>query len=106
MIRDISDAEEDDIEVIPDGVDDTQVESSELVGAISAADKEVCKATNKSSGLQTRTQLVNTATRLCLEHKTVLSVMIEASLPRDARTNIQKTTFLCTVSSKQVRFFL
>ena len=38
---DVSDAEEDDIEVIPDEVDDTQVESSKPVGAVSAADKEV-----------------------------------------------------------------
>ena len=37
----MSDAEEDDIEVIPDEVDDTQVESSKPVGAISTADKEV-----------------------------------------------------------------
>ena len=50
---DMSDAEEDDIEVIPDEVDDTQVESSKPVRAISAADKEVQKATNKSGGSQT-----------------------------------------------------
>ena len=43
---------EDDIEVVPDEVDDTQVESSKPVGAVSAADKEVQKATNKSSGSQ------------------------------------------------------
>ena len=34
-------AKEDDIKVIPERVDDTQVESSKPVGAISAADKEV-----------------------------------------------------------------
>ena len=50
---DVSDAEEDDIEVIPDEVDDTQVESLKPVGAISATDKEVRKATNKSGGGQT-----------------------------------------------------
>ena len=49
----MSDAEEDDIKVIPDEVDDTQVESSKPVGAISAADKEIQKATNKSGGGQT-----------------------------------------------------
>ena len=48
----VSDAEEDDIEVIPDEVDDTQVKSLKPVGAISAADKEVQKA-NKSGGSQT-----------------------------------------------------
>ena len=50
---DVSDAEEDDIKVVPDEVDDTQVESSKPVGAISTADKEVRNVTNKSSGDQT-----------------------------------------------------
>ena len=50
---DMSDAEEDDIKVVPDEVDDTQVESSKPVGAIFTADKEVQKATNKSGGSQT-----------------------------------------------------
>ena len=50
---DMSDAEEGDIKVVPNEVDDTQVESSEPVGAIFRADKEVQKATNKSGGSQT-----------------------------------------------------
>ena len=37
----MSDAEEDDIEVVPDEIDDTQVKNSKPVGAVSAADKEV-----------------------------------------------------------------
>ena len=49
---DVSDAE-DDIEVIPDEVDDTRVERSKPVGAISAADKEVRNTTKKSGGSQT-----------------------------------------------------
>ena len=49
---DMSDAE-DDIKVVPDEVDDTQVESSKPVEAASAADKEVRKATNKGGGSQT-----------------------------------------------------
>ena len=48
----VSDAEEDDIKVIPNNVYDTQVESSKPVSDISAADREVQKATNKSSGSQ------------------------------------------------------
>ena len=108
---DVSAAEEDDIEVVPDKVDDTQVKSSKPVGAISAADKEVLQATNKSGGGQTlksgtRIQLVNPATRLHLGPGMGLSVMIEASSLRDAGTNICKTTFQCTVSSGQVMFFL
>ena len=49
----MSDAGEDDIEVVPDKVDDTQVESLKQVGAPSATGKEVQKAANKSSGGQT-----------------------------------------------------
>ena len=44
---------EDDIEVVPDEVDDTQVKSLKPVGATSAAEKEVQKATNKSGDGQT-----------------------------------------------------
>ena len=88
---DVSDAE-DDIKVIPDEVDDTQVENSKPVGAISIGKMFERLPTRvvaaKPQSLQTRTQLVNTATRLCLEHETVLSVKIEASSLRDARTNI------------------
>ena len=47
------DVEEDDIEVVPDEVDDTQVENSKPVGAVSTEDKEVQKAANKSGGGQT-----------------------------------------------------
>ena len=50
---DISDAEEDDIKVVPDKVDDTQIEGSEPVEADTVADKEVPKATNKEDGAQT-----------------------------------------------------
>ena len=49
----ISDAEEDDIEVVPDEVDDTQIEGSKPVEAILVADKEVPKATSKEDGGQT-----------------------------------------------------
>ena len=104
---DVSDAEGD-IEVIPDEVVDTQVESSKPVGAVSTAKKFKRLPTRavaaKPQSLQTRTQLVNTATRLHLEHEIILSVRIEASSQRDARTNIQRTTFQCTVSSGQVVF--
>ena len=50
---DISDAEEDDIKVVPDEVDDTQIEDSKPVEADTIADKEVPKATNKEDGSQT-----------------------------------------------------
>ena len=50
---DISDAEEDDIEVVPEEVDDTQIKGSKPVEADTVADKEVPKATNKEHGSQT-----------------------------------------------------
>ena len=50
---DIFDAEEDDIEVVPDEVDDTQIKGSKPVEAIPIADKEVPKVTNKKDGGQT-----------------------------------------------------
>ena len=46
---DISDAEEDDIKVVPDKVDDTQIKGLKPVEAIPVADKEVPKATNKEN---------------------------------------------------------
>ena len=49
---DISNAEED-IEVVPDGVVDTQIEGSKPAETISIANKEVPKATNKEDGGQT-----------------------------------------------------
>ena len=45
---DISNAEEDDIEVVPDKVDDTQI--LKPTEAVPLADKEVPKATNKEDG--------------------------------------------------------
>ena len=50
---DLSDAEEDDIEVVPDEVDDTQIEGLKPVEADTIADKEVPKATNIEDGGQT-----------------------------------------------------
>ena len=51
---DVSDAEEEDIEVVPDKVDDTQIEGLEPVEADTVADKEVPEATNKEDGGQTK----------------------------------------------------
>ena len=45
----ISDVDEEDIEVVPDEVDDTQIEGSKPDETISVADKEVLKATNKGA---------------------------------------------------------
>ena len=50
---DICDAEEDDIRVVPDKVDNTQIESLKPVEADTVAGKEVPKATNKEDGGQT-----------------------------------------------------
>ena len=49
----VLDAGEDDVKVVPDEVDGTQVKSSKPVGATSATGEEVQKAANKSSDGQT-----------------------------------------------------
>ena len=50
---DVSDVDEEDIKVVPDEVDDTQIEGSKPVEADTVADKEIPKATNKEDGSQT-----------------------------------------------------
>ena len=50
---DVSNAEEDDIKVVPDKVDDTQIEGSKPVEAIPTENKEVPETTNKDDGGQT-----------------------------------------------------
>ena len=50
---DVSDADEEDIKVVPDEVDDTQIEGSKPAEADTVTDKEVPKATNKEDGGQT-----------------------------------------------------
>ena len=50
---DISDADEEDIKVVPDEVEDTQMEGSKPVKADTVTDKKVSEATNKEDGGQT-----------------------------------------------------
>ena len=50
---DISDADEEDIKVVPDEVDDTQIEGLKPAEADTVIDKEVQRATNKEGGSQT-----------------------------------------------------
>ena len=49
----ISDAEEEDIKVVPGEVDDTQIEGLKPIKAYTIADKEVPEATNEEDGVQT-----------------------------------------------------
>ena len=49
----MSDADEEDIEVVPDEVDGTQIEGSKPVEVDTVADKEVPEATNMEDGGQT-----------------------------------------------------
>ena len=108
-------AEEDDVKVVPDEADDTQVESSKPEGAVSTADKGVQKTTDNGGGGHSlksadKNQPIIPATRVPPGQEIALSVMIEASSLRDAKTNNYKTnifdTFQCTVSNGQVTFFL
>ena len=48
---DVSNADEEDIDVVPDEVDDTQIKSSKPAEADTVTDKEVPKATNKEDGV-------------------------------------------------------
>ena len=50
---DVCDADEEDIKVVPDEVDDTQMEGLKPVEADAIADKEVPEASNKEDGSQT-----------------------------------------------------
>ena len=50
---DVSHKDEEDIKVVPDEVDNTQMEGSKPVKADTVADKEVLEATNKEDGGQT-----------------------------------------------------
>ena len=50
---DVSDADKEDIEVVPDKVDDTQIKGLKPVEADIVADKEVPKGINKEDGSQT-----------------------------------------------------
>ena len=50
---DVSDADEEDIELVPDEVDDTQIEGLKPAEADTVTGKEVPKATNKEDGSQT-----------------------------------------------------
>ena len=50
---DISGADEEDIKVVPDEVDDTQIKGLKPAEADTATDKEVPKAANKEDGSQT-----------------------------------------------------
>ena len=108
---DISDADKEDIKVIPDKVDDTQIEGSKSAETIFIVDQEVLKATNKEDGGQTlkpgtRTELDNTATSPHLKSTMVQSVMTGISSLTVIRTNILRATFQCTVSRGQAGFFL
>ena len=49
----VSDVDEEDIKVVPDKVDDTQIKGSKPAEADTVTDKEVLKATNKEDGGQT-----------------------------------------------------
>ena len=92
---DISDADEEDIGVVPDEVDDTQMEGSKPVEADTVADKEVPEATNQEDGSQTskstdKKPAKNTVTGPHLELKMVWSATIGTSSLMVIRTSIPR----------------
>ena len=107
---DISDADEEDIKVVPDEVDDIQIEGSKPVEAHTVADKEVPEATNEENCGQTlksmtRNQLKNTATGPHLKLKMVQSAMIGKSLMMVVRTSIPRTISLFTACRGPAELF-
>ena len=92
----VSDAEEEDIEVVPDKVDNTEIEGLKPAEAGTGADKKVPEATNKGNGDQTlksmdKKPVKNTATELHLDLKMVQSAMIGISSQMVKRTSIPRT---------------
>ena len=99
----VYDADEEDIEVVPDEVDDTQIEGLKPVEADTVADKEVPEPNLGS--LWTRSQLKNTATGSHLELKMVRSATIGTSLLMVVRRSIPRTTSPFTVFRGQAECF-
>ena len=78
---DVSNADEEDIEVVPDEVDNTQIKGLKPAEAGTVTDKEVPKATNKEDGSQTSKSVdnkpvQNAATGLHLDLEMAQSAMI------------------------------
>ena len=105
---DVLDTEGDDMKVVPDEVDDAQVKSAKPVGAFSAAEKEIQKATNKSSGSQTlKSADKNPTQQQGFAWEKGWACLLQSKYPRQGMQGqiTEKTTFQCTVSSGQVAFF-
>ena len=107
---DVSDADKEDIEVVPDEVDDTQIEGPKPIEADTVETRKFQRLPTrrmaaKPQSLWTRNQLKNTATGPHLELKMVWSAMIATSLLMVVRTNIPRTTSLFTVFRGQAEFF-
>ena len=107
---DVSDADEEDIEVVPDEVGDTQIEGSKPAEADTVADKEVPKATNKRmaakpQSLRIRNQFKNAATGLHLGLKMAQSAMIGTFSLMVEKTSIPRNISLFTAFRGQAECF-
>ena len=83
----VSDADEEDIEVVPDKVDDTQIEGSKPAEADTVADKEVTKATNKEEGGQTSKSMEKKPVHKCSNRASSGSQDGPVCYDRDILTN-------------------
>ena len=107
---DVSDADEEDIKVVPDEVDDTQIKGSKPAEADTVTDKEVPKATNKEDGGQTSKSMDKKPVHKCsnrphLDLGMVQSATIGTSSLMVERTSIQRTISLFTVFRGQAECF-
>ena len=79
---DISEVDGEDVEVIPDKVDDVQMESSKPVGASTPADNEDQEATNKEDGSQTSKPADKKLVQNCSNRASSDLEMVQSVTPR------------------------
>ena len=104
---DISKVDEKDVEVVPDEVDDAQIEGSKPAGADTLADNEGQEVTNKEDDDQTSnpTDKKNMATGHHLDFKMVQSVTTRMFSPGVKRTSILRTTSPFIAFRGQAEYF-
>ena len=103
----VSNADEEDIEVVPDEVDDTQIKGFKPAEADTVAGKNAPKATNKEDGGQTLKSTDKKPVHKCSnrEFKMVQSAMIGTSSLMVIRTSIPRTISLFTSFRGQAECF-
>ena len=89
----ISDADEEDIEVVPDRVHDTQIKRSKPAEAYTVAGKEIPKATNKEDGGQTLKSMDKKPVHKCSNRASSGSQDVPVCCDRDILMDGQKDKY-------------